>query len=193
MAASRPWFVVGPPWNEGSPWIIAGGFFERARYPTGTPIGISHARTGNVLIRAACLRDIAGPFDIGFGRTGGEDSVLFRQLLARGCKFVWCEEGPVSEEVPLARAQASWLLSRSYRVGQTWMRGELYGQSHRRQAWLTVYFGIRAAAQLLLCGLLALGWLALSRNKAFYWLRTGLTQAGKITGLTRFRYEEYGA
>ena len=174
-------------------WIRAGGYFDRARHATGTAIDERDARTGNVLIRAARLNALPGPFDVAFGRTGGEDSLLFRDLLAKGCSLVWCDEAPVTEEVPLERATAAWLLRRSYRIGQTWIRAELYrlplGARVARGGWL----GTRAVLQLLLSVALALGWALLSRARAFSWVRTAVTQAGKITGMTRFQYQEYGA
>lgn len=174
-------------------WLREGGYFERRRMSTGTVIDERDARTGNVLLRKACLQTLNGPFDVTFGRTGGEDSLLFRDLQALGCSFVWCDEAPVSEEVPIDRANSAWLLRRSFRIGQTWIRAELYRLPRRAQLVRGLMLGGRAVVQLVLGILFALGWAPLSRTRSFNWLRIAVAQAGKLTGMTRFRYHEYGA
>jgi succinoglycan biosynthesis protein ExoM len=173
-------------------WLRLGGYFDRRRFPTGTPIDEADARTGNVLINAKRLQSLNGPFEESFGRTGGEDSMLFRDLQSLGCTFIWCDEATVSEEVPIARANAAWLLRRSLRVGQTWIRAELYRLPLQRKMRKGLVLSVRACVQLAISFALALVWLPFSRIKAFHWLRTAAMQVGKITGLT-FRYQEYGA
>jgi succinoglycan biosynthesis protein ExoM len=174
-------------------WIRDGGFFDRPRFVTGTAIDEGNARTGNVLMRADSLNSMSGPFDVTFGLTGGEDSLLFRDLLAQGKRLIWCDEAPVSEEVPADRANPGWLLRRSYRIGQTWIRAELYRLSPLARFGRGTALGMRAVAQLGLSLVLTVGWLPFSRLRAFKWLRTAWAQAGKITGMTRFQYREYGA
>ncbi len=174
-------------------WIREGAYFERRRFPSGMMIDEADARTGNVLINARRLKSINGPFEPSFGRTGGEDSVLFRDLLALGCTFVWCDEACVSEAVPLERANAAWLLRRSFRVGQTWLRAELYRLPVSKKIVRGVMLGCRAGVQLVVSTGLALVWLPLGRSKSFHWMRVATMQAGKIVGLTRFQYHEYGA
>ena len=190
-------FVAGPvlpTYPAGTPsWVIRGGYFESRHYPSGTRINEGDGGTCNVLFRAACLKALDGPFDVNFGRTGGEDSLLFRDLLAAGYRYVWCDEAAIHEVVHQDRTTVGWLLRRSFRIGQTFIRGELYRLSGlarlARGGWL---FG-RAAAQLLVSLLLALCWLPVSRLKAFRWIRTAAVQAGKLTGLSRLQYLEYGA
>ena len=183
---------VVPRYRADTPdWICQGGYFDRARHKTGTVIDEADARTGNVLIRTESLRSLPGPFDLSFGRTGGEDSLLFRDLLARQCKFVWCDEAPVSEEVPQDRATARWLVKRSFRVGQTWIRGELYRLGPGQRRLRGGILGSRAAIQLVLSLLFALLWVIPSRIKAFQWVRVAAMQAGKLLGMTRFQYNEY--
>ncbi len=185
---------VLPRYALGTPsWIREGGYFERRRFPSGTFIDEADARTGNVLINARHLKSLKGPFEHSFGRTGGEDSVLFRDLIALGCTFVWCDEAWVSEDVPLERANAAWLLRRSFRVGQTWIRAELYRLPFSIKIVRGVMLGSRAGVQMVVSIGLALAWLPLLRSKSFHWLRVSVMQAGKIVGLTRFQYHEYGA
>ncbi len=173
-------------------WVREGAYFERRRFVTGTVIDEADARTGNVLINAQRMKRLDGPFDRSFGRTGGEDSVLFRDLLAQDCMFVWCDEATVSEVVPLERANAGWLLRRSFRVGQTWIRAELYRLPVWKKRLRGVVLGIRAGVQLFASIALALAWLPLSRTKSFQWVRVAVMQFGKLVGMTRFQYHEYG-
>lgn len=175
-------------------WLRLGGFFDRPRFATGTTVGTRDARTGNVLLKADALRALGPePFDPAFGRTGAEDTAMFRLLLARGARFVWCDEATVQEEVPLARANVTWLLRRSYRLGQTYVVSEIY--QLRGSAWLlrAGTLGARAASQLLVAAALTLLLAPLSRIRSFRWLRICTAQLGKLSALVGHRYHEYGA
>jgi succinoglycan biosynthesis protein ExoM len=173
-------------------WIIDGAYFDRPRFKTGTAIGIENARTGNVLIASQCFKHIDGPFDIAFGRTGGEDSLFFRDILTSQPIFVWCDQAPVSEDVPLTRANHIWLLQRSYRVGQTWMRTEIYRLPLIRKIYHSIYLALRAIVQLIVAFILFTVLFLFSRTLAFFWIRKAVLQIGKIMGITRFQYHEYG-
>lgn len=173
-------------------WLIDGRFFDRPRFASGTAIDERDARTGNVLIAAKQIKALCGPFDPAFGRTGGEDSLLFRQLLAHDCKFVWCDEADVCEEVPLARASAHWLLQRSFRTGQIWLRVELAQKQGSARLLRGAYLGARAVLQLLLATLAAIAFTPLSKIRAFRWLRVAASQCGKLSGLTRHTSIAYG-
>ena len=184
---------VVPRYVPGTPaWIVQGQYFDRRRFPTGTRIDERDTRTGNVLISAALLKSMTGPFDADFGRTGGEDSLLFRDLLAKGAKFIWCDEAPVEEDVPLDRANAAWLLRRAYRIGQTWIRAEQHRRTGANRLAHGLYLYARALLQLLIALPLAAGFALWSKHRAFAWLRKAASQAGKLTGLSKFQYKEYG-
>ncbi|RCS57062.1 glycosyltransferase [Parvibium lacunae] len=188
-------------------WIQRGGYFERPRFASGTLVPLGETRSGNVLLHrpsllALCQPLVAnaslleqaqtGPFDLHFGRTGGEDSWLFRQLLARGARVVWCDTAPVYEWVPLERANARWLLQRAYRLGQLFMRSELAA----RQGWprlrCLLYLSTRAVLQGALALVLALCYLPIRVHRAFAWLRTAAAQAGKLSALFGFQQKAYG-
>ncbi len=173
-------------------WIRRGDFFQRRRFATGTVIGSSDARTGNVLIRRSKLMALAGPFDVAFGRTGAEDTMLFRDMQAQGARLIWCDEATVSEEVPAQRATLNWLLRRSYRLGQTYVLSEI-ARLHGWSRWQrSARLGLRAALQLLIAaGVSALS-LPFSRIMAIRWLRTTAAQCGKLSALAGHRYHEYG-
>ncbi|MBC3862316.1 glycosyltransferase [Undibacterium jejuense] len=189
---------VLPEYAEGvPPWIIKGQFFDRRRPVSGTPIDDKDARSGNVLVRKSFLDQLrtssgAGPFDPSFGKTGGEDSMLFRQLHARGACMVWCDEAPVTEIVPVDRATASWLLQRSFRTGQLFMRTEL-AMFPKNQRWHRgLWLGLRAIIQLCISFVLAIVLLPLSPLKGFSWARICASQFGKLNHFLGAHLHVYG-
>ena len=103
----KPYFDQEPP-----NWATRGGFFERPTHETGYRIGLSDARTGNVLFRREILEGVAEAFRVEFG-TGGEDVDFFRRMMDKGCAFVWCNEATVYEVVPASRCSRSYLLRRA--------------------------------------------------------------------------------
>lgn len=173
-------------------WLREGGFFERPRHTTGTTITDKDARSGNALIRASLLKAIQGPFDPDFGRSGGEDSVIFRQLYRSGAQFVWCDEAIVTEPVAPDRARPGWLLRRAYRFGQTTIQVELYRQTLPRQLLIGGYLGARALLQCAIALALSIFNAPGSKIKSFRWLRTAVAQLGKLSALLGRRYLEYG-
>lgn len=189
---------VLPRYLDATPtWIRQGRFFDRPRFKTGTPITTQDARTGNVLIRRSKMLAVSpaggnGPFDAAFGRTGAEDTMLFRDMLTAGAVFIWCDEATVSEEVPMQRANLEWLLRRSYRLGQTYVLSEIARlsslQRFKRGGWL----GLRAAIQFFIAAGLCLLNLPFSRIKSVRWLRAATAQCGKLSALVGHRYHEYG-
>jgi succinoglycan biosynthesis protein ExoM len=105
----KPFFETEPP-----EWVIKGKFCERPSFQSGTAIqNTRHTRTGNVLLRRRVFSTNEPPFDLALGRTGGEDVDFFRRAMRRGCRFVWCDEAPVFESVPLERLQRIFFLRRA--------------------------------------------------------------------------------
>jgi glycosyltransferase involved in cell wall biosynthesis len=108
--------VTGPviPRFEAPPprWAIAGAFFERERYETGTELGVAY--THNVLLRGTLA---ASRFDGSFALSGGSDSEYFRRLHRGGARIVWADDAVVTEWIPESRVTVSWVIRRAYRVG----------------------------------------------------------------------------
>jgi succinoglycan biosynthesis protein ExoM len=173
-------------------WLISGRYFERPRFATGVHIGISDARTGNVLLRRAALMQVDGPFDLAFGRTGAEDTMLFRDMQRNGASFIWCNEATVTEEVPLQRANVAWLLRRSYRMGQTYVLSEVARLSGLQRLLRSTQLGLRAALQLFIAAGVTMAYCPFSRIAAMRWSRITLAQCGKLSALMGHRYHEYG-
>ena len=93
-------------------WAIKGKFYEPPRYQTGEKRNV--AFTGNVLVRAAILRQFDPVFDNRFAITGGEDSHLFLRIDQLGYKIVWADEASAYEWVPQSRINPQWIFMRGY-------------------------------------------------------------------------------
>lgn len=110
--------VLGPvlPHYAGRPpvWLVRSGLCDRQSFRTGTRIVDSkHLRAGNVLLARYTFQGLDLPFDPRLGRTGGEDADLLSRMVAKGLRFVWCEEARVHEEVPSDRQTLGYHLKRA--------------------------------------------------------------------------------
>lgn len=124
--------AVQPVFPPGTPaWLIAGRFFETHRYADGAEIDDAH--TANVLIDLHRLAALGLRFDHRYALTGGEDTMLFRDLLDAGERIVYAADAVVYETVPASRARLAWLLRRWYRTGN--IEAALYLRGRRRDAW----------------------------------------------------------
>jgi len=107
----RPYFDNEPP-----RWLLKSRICERPAHPTGLQLDWRQTRTGNVLLQASLFREGQLAFDPQYG-TGGEDVDFFKRAMARGYRFVWCEEAPVYELVPPERCRKSYHLKRGLLQG----------------------------------------------------------------------------
>jgi GT2 family glycosyltransferase len=183
MAPSEPVFDQPPPG-----WVVEGRFFERTRFPTGTPISYHYARTSGVLIRRAALEGQPGPFDELFRYSGGSDLHLFARMADAGCRIVWDDDAVVDEHVPTTRANARWLVRRAYRIGNTrslilLADGAGAARRVRRVAGSLVRLPVRVAR--------ALPGLRHGRRGAVRLAQVVATELGSIVGAVGHRYEEY--
>jgi glycosyltransferase involved in cell wall biosynthesis len=122
LVASRADGVLGPvkPHFDGEApaWLVKSGLLERSSLGNGEVIRDSiHTRTGNVLIRKSVFTDTGSWFDPKFGVIGGGDKVFFKDRMAQGSVFVWCNDADVFELVPPERQ------SRMYYLRRAWSRG----------------------------------------------------------------------
>jgi succinoglycan biosynthesis protein ExoM len=86
--------------------------------------------TSNVLLNRQTLGERLRTcrFDRELGRSGGEDTLFFHALHLAGAQMNFCAEAVVTESVPDHRARLGWLLSRSFRSGQS--HGRMLLQDH---------------------------------------------------------------
>ena len=190
----RPAAVVGPVLSrydiEPDQWIRGGGFFDRRRYTTGTPVSL--AATNNLLLDLAQVRRLKLSFDERFGLSGGSDSLFTRQLHQRGGQIIWCDEAIVIDVVPADRLTREWVLQRAFRMGNTWSRINLDDTEDGKR--ILVRLNLQARGVLRVCGGI-LRYLAGSligqvplRARG---LRTAARGAGMLTGSVGSVYHEY--
>ena len=184
---------VLPKFPKSAPrWIVDGRFFERPRHETGTAVLPSDTRTGNVLIKADIISGLPGPFDPDFGLSGGEDSRLFRNLLAEGKRLFWCDDATVEEIISEDRMTGRWLIKRWFRGGQTFAQSTLnpvVSESPKKFTKLVFYFRsmlLSLAATVMLFVTIPFG-----KREFFKWLKVLAIQAGKICPSSFFTYQEY--
>lgn len=124
--------AVEPVFPPGTPeWMIAGGFFETHVFADGAVLQDAH--TANVLIDLRRLHALGLSFDHRYALTGGEDTMLFRDLLDAGGRIVYAADAVVYETVPASRTRLNWLLKRWYRTGN--VEAALFLRGRRRGAW----------------------------------------------------------
>jgi succinoglycan biosynthesis protein ExoM len=103
---------VKPHFHEAAPqWVVRGGFYDRPSYPTGLVVDGSKGRTGNTLLKRSLFDGDPQPFRPEF--LTGEDQDFFRRMIAKGHKFVWCDEAVAYEIVPPIRWRRSFMIRRA--------------------------------------------------------------------------------
>lgn len=165
FGAVVPLFEAPPP-----EWIHSSNVHEKPRHPTRSVIGWEHACTANVLMNRRMMQLAGGDFDARFAVSGGEDTLLFSRAERAGAKFVWCDEAVVIEYVPASRMRLAWILRRSFRGGQTWVR---IRSDASPAIWLPM--ALRGLISAMIAGLMLLPALAISRGAA-------VRQAQRVAG-----------
>ena len=117
---------VKPQFEANTPaWVIKGGFYDRATYPTGYVIDRNKGRTGNVLLRRRLFTPGEEPFRPEF-RTG-EDQDFFGRMIEKGHRFIWCNEALAYEVVPPQRWKRSFMLKRALLGGAVTLKDPNFG------------------------------------------------------------------
>ena len=129
-------------------WLIEGRFFETHAFADGAEIGDAH--TANVLIDLRRLAALGLRFDHRYALTGGEDTMLFRDLLDAVGRIVYAADAVAYETVPASRARLAWLLRRLYRTGN--VEAALYLRCRRRGLWRRPVIALRGLLRVTLVG-----------------------------------------
>lgn len=146
-----------------------------------------NAYTSNALLDMDFVRRQGLRFRLELGRTGGEDSVFFRQMHLAGARICYCPDAVVFEPVPPVRATMTWVFRRKYRAGQT--HGLLCREFDRSAyARLFVTAGAKAVASFVMSLAVLPG-----TDRSRRWLARGVFHIGAL----RYRIaprimEEYG-
>jgi succinoglycan biosynthesis protein ExoM len=109
---------VKPHYPEMTPaWLIKSRLCERPEYKTGTILHWGQTRTGNTILNKRLFDDKNLWFDPAFGKTGGEDTIFFKNHHENGKTFVWCNEAVVYETVPPERCTEIFHIKKNLRIG----------------------------------------------------------------------------
>jgi succinoglycan biosynthesis protein ExoM len=147
----RPAAVTGPVparfLGPVDPWVAGCGLYDRPRRRTGEVL--SGAGAGNLLLDLGQLRSLGVRFDERLGLTGGEDTMLTRELRSRGAEIRWCDEAEAIELIPAERLTRQWVMRRSFRSGSSWSRAEIHvAGSTVARGRLRATLVVRAAARI---------------------------------------------
>ena len=98
-------------------WVRRGRFFDLPTFPDAATLADGY--TGNCLIDldAVAVRELH--FDSALNMAGGEDQLFFRELIARGGRITYAARASAEELVGHDRANAAYLVRRSFRRGNT--------------------------------------------------------------------------
>lgn len=81
---------------------------------------IETGHTCNALIDAVFVRRHGLRFDVGLGRSGGEDTIFFHSMRGCGATLAFAAKAVAFEDVVGGRATVGWIARRRYRAGQTY-------------------------------------------------------------------------
>lgn len=170
------------------PWIVAGGFFQRVAFATGTRQPA--APTNNLLLDLAAVRRAGLRFDARFGLTGGEDILFTKQLVAAGGTIIAAPDALVYDDVAPDRMSHRWVLRRAYRVGISSVRTDAVVRPGfvTRARWF-----VDGAVRVVVGGLRRV-WGVLTRSVAHRarGARAVWRGAGMMAGAVGLDYAEYG-
>jgi succinoglycan biosynthesis protein ExoM len=140
--------VIGPVPTRLPPctptWVKTGNFFDRPRFKDCAELDFGI--TGNCLLALSTTTSMRLEFDAAFGLSGGEDTVFFRQMLAKGAKIVYAARAVAIEYVPLSRTTLRYIAAREFRKGNAYTLCELQ-----------MHWTLRSACGQLFKGLLLMG------------------------------------
>lgn len=155
---------------------------------TGSPVGVR--ATNNALIRRASLDCSEEPFDTKLGLTGGEDTLFFSKLKAKGAKFVWSADAVVEETITKERTAWASVWKRSFQRGQCRASTPMLLSPPRWEKTM-FWMGVGLVQVVCLLPVIALLWLP-DRQRALYCTWKMVSGLGKIFWMKWFRYQAYG-
>lgn len=168
--------VFGPVLAEYGPeapdWMRRLGYHSSHPERRGGVVETGHA--GNALLRLGGAPWREERFDLGRGRSGGEDTEYFFRLRRAGALFEIAGDAVIREPVPAGRLRFGWLLRRRYRMGQSHAASATAATARARLA-------ATAAAKAGICGLAACVTLPSATRRNLWTLRMGL-HAGVVAG-----------
>jgi len=103
-------------------WIERGRFHHKSSGGAGQPISWNGTRTSNTLLKGHWIYDRGFRFDEQFGRSGAEDTELFKRIHEAGAEFGAAPRSVVTEHIHADQCRAGWLTKRFWRNGINYER-----------------------------------------------------------------------
>lgn len=172
-------------------WIRRGRFYDFPRLRTGEPVALNLMRFGNVLLRAAPLRELPGPFDVRYELRTGEDGDMLLRFVEQGARVIWCDEAEVTEPVEGHRLSLHWILQRALSGGQEYARKHLAGRYGHKGLRGRMQLFAGATARLALSTVLTVVALPFGLHWSVHWLARGVANFGKLSVFSGWVYHEY--
>jgi len=169
--------VYGP---EAPAWLARGDFHSTV--PVRVNGRIFKGYAGNVLLRRRAILERGLRFDERLGRQGGEDDDFFYRLTDAGGTIGYAPDAVAFERVPPGRASFKWLMTRSFRRGQS--HGARLSARHRGAARIAQIGLATAKGGACLAGAAASVFSAPDRSR---WLLRGSLHAGAAARLAGLR------
>jgi succinoglycan biosynthesis protein ExoM len=168
------------------PWVVQGGFHQRAEHPEGALL--DYGRTSNVLVCAGAILAHSEPFPARMAVTGGEDTYFFARAGIEGHQISWSSGAWVTEHVPASRARLSWLVRREFRRGTTLS----VCVRDLEPSALRVVLRVGGSVREISAGTVAVLWgAARGRAAMVHGVRRAAFGAGLLVGLSGWQIKEY--
>lgn len=167
-------------------WIRAGDYHSNRVPDKENPIMTGY--TSNALVDAEFVRKHGLRFDPALGRTGGEDTMFFCALRQKGGVLSYARDAVVYETVAPHRINVRWIAARRYRAGQGYAM--MFRDFDRVRYWKVA---CAAPVKIAACTCVSAA-MALSPNRAMWWLMRGIFHLGALSLAVGARvYEEYSS
>lgn len=146
---------------------------------------------GNCFLKRETVFTKPEPFNPAANETGGEDDILWREVVASGGKFGWAQDAWVYEDVPPSRATWAYLTKRAFAFGHN-TTGQWYNRADRDYVRMVISMFKGVAQALALAPLVALLWM--TRHDRLAWAYDKMWRGlGKVFWFGPFRVGFYGA
>lgn len=146
---------------------------------------------GNCFLKRETVFTKPEPFNPAANETGGEDDILWREVVASGGKFGWAQDAWVYEDVPPSRATWAYLTKRAFAFGHN-TTGQWYNRADRDYVRMVISMVKGVAQALALAPLVVLLWIA--RHERLAWAYDKMWRGlGKVFWFGPFRVGFYGA
>ncbi|WP_240006399.1 glycosyltransferase family 2 protein [Pseudaquidulcibacter saccharophilus] len=145
---------------------------------------------GNTLMHRLKVLSGEAPFNIDTNETGGEDDLLWRDVIANNYKFGWAKDAWVYEDVPKSRANLKYTTMRAFAYGHN-TTSQCFDKRNPRYLTGLYRMAFGAVQAVALGGLAAVLWMIGHEKRAWAYDKA-LRGLGKVFWGGPFRVRIYG-